>query len=114
MRTAIILPHLIAGVFVTIAHGAVHSSADTLRSLPGVTRWQPWQPSADAPLLPAQEILRAELSAVAPVTVEPSPAWIATRGVNRSPHYLDEPLWEVLGFDGESLDLAVAKTASTP
>ena len=49
------------------------------------------------------------VSVVAPVNIEPSQAWIVTRGVNHRNVDANEPLWEVLRFDGEALRVEVVE-----
>ena len=48
-------------------------------------------------------------SAAAPVALEPSNAWIVTRGVQRHGDGVGASRWEVLRFDGESLRVEAAK-----
>ena len=56
-----------------------------------------------------RHVLVDAVSAVAPVAVEPSHAWIVTRGVNDRVGDANEPRWEVLRFDGESLHVEVVE-----
>ena len=49
------------------------------------------------------------VSVVAPVNIEPSQAWIVTRGMNHRNVDANEPLWEVLRFDSEALGVEVVE-----
>ena len=49
------------------------------------------------------------VSVVAPVNIEPSQAWIVTRGVNHRNVDANEPLWDVLRFDGEALRVEIVE-----
>ena len=56
-----------------------------------------------------RHVLIDEVSEAAPLTLEPSNAWIVTRGINHYHIGANDPLWEVLRFDGESLHVEVVE-----